>query len=207
MPRRRLAALFVLAALAVGVLCGSASATTTPPFSQPAAHAPAELSFSAFLAAAHAHRIRSLRLPDGSNVATVVLTSGATRTSVLPAADTALLEQLAGDGVDVELGSSGHPFLPPLALSLMLAALFAGVSFAIVTARRRRSGPGSLRPALKMGLRPGAVAPQVSQVRFDDVAGCPEAVEELLELVEFLTAPERFARLGAKTPRAALLYG
>jgi cell division protease FtsH len=215
MPRHRLAALLALSALAVAALCGPASAKSAPSFSQqPNARAthdaePTDLSFSAFLAAARAHRIRSLTLPEASNVATVVLRSGKTRTTVLPASDTALLERLARDGVEVELGASRRTFLPTFAFSLMLAVLLAGISFAIVSARRRGSGggPGSLRPALQMGLRPSAVAPQVSEVRFHDVAGCPEAVEELQELVEFLTAPERFQRLGAKTPRAALLYG
>lgn len=211
MSRRRLAALLFLAALAGAAVCGPAAAAGAPAAegrpTTTSDRQPADLSFSAFLAAARAHRIRSVTLSDGSDEATVVLTSGKTRTTVLPASDTALLERLANDGVEVELGTSRHPVLPPLALSIMLVVLFAAISFAVVSARRRGGGPNSLRPALKMGLRPGAVAPQVSSVRFDDVAGCPEAVEELQELVEFLAAPERFQRLGAKTPRAALLYG
>ena len=128
---RRLAAPLALSALAVAVACAPAAAAGAPSFSQPnprAVHdaAPADLSFSAFLAAARAHRIRSLTLPGGSHVATVTLASGKTRTTVLPAADTALLEQLAGDGVEVELGASTNSFVPALVLPLILAALFAG---------------------------------------------------------------------------------
>jgi cell division protease FtsH len=44
-------------------------------------------------------------------------------------------------------------------------------------------------------------------VRFDDVAGCDEAVEELREVVVFLSEPERFRRVGAKMPRGVVLHG
>jgi len=46
-----------------------------------------------------------------------------------------------------------------------------------------------------------------SSVRWDDVAGCDEAKDELREVVEFLRSPERFTRLGAKVPRGILLHG
>jgi len=50
-------------------------------------------------------------------------------------------------------------------------------------------------------------AGEKSGVTFADVAGCEEAIEDLKEIVEFLRAPERFERLGAKVPRGALLVG
>ena len=45
------------------------------------------------------------------------------------------------------------------------------------------------------------------QVTFTDVAGAEEAVEELDEIKEFLSEPEKFQRLGAKIPKGVLLYG
>jgi cell division protease FtsH len=44
-------------------------------------------------------------------------------------------------------------------------------------------------------------------VRFADVAGCDEAVDEVREMVDFLREPERFARVGARIPSSVLLYG
>lgn len=44
-------------------------------------------------------------------------------------------------------------------------------------------------------------------VTFDDVAGIPEAKEELLEVVEFLKEPEKFISLGARIPKGLLLMG
>src|SRR5881227_2939491 len=46
-----------------------------------------------------------------------------------------------------------------------------------------------------------------SSVTWDDVAGVEEVRAELMEVVEFLRDPERFERLGAKTPKGLLLYG
>ncbi|MPT47332.1 MAG: ATP-dependent metallopeptidase FtsH/Yme1/Tma family protein [Sphingobium sp.] len=45
------------------------------------------------------------------------------------------------------------------------------------------------------------------RVTFDDVAGIDEAREELQEIVEFLRDPGKFARLGGKIPKGALLVG
>ena len=44
-------------------------------------------------------------------------------------------------------------------------------------------------------------------VTFEHVAGADEAKRELVEVVEFLKTPEKFARLGAKIPKGVLLVG
>src|SRR5919198_3881941 len=46
-----------------------------------------------------------------------------------------------------------------------------------------------------------------SSIRWDDVAGCEEAKDELREVVEFLRDPARFKRLGAKVPKGIMLHG
>ncbi len=43
--------------------------------------------------------------------------------------------------------------------------------------------------------------------RFDDVAGVPEAAEELKEVIKFLNEPKKFTDLGAKVPKGVLLIG
>ena len=45
------------------------------------------------------------------------------------------------------------------------------------------------------------------KVKFSDVAGVDEAVEELKEIRDFLAEPERFHKMGAKIPRGVLLVG
>ena len=44
-------------------------------------------------------------------------------------------------------------------------------------------------------------------VTFADVAGVDEAKQELVEIVEFLRTPDKFANLGAKIPKGVLLVG
>ncbi|CCE64154.1 hypothetical protein TPHA_0G03130 [Tetrapisispora phaffii CBS 4417] len=45
------------------------------------------------------------------------------------------------------------------------------------------------------------------KVKFNAVAGCDEAKEEIMEFVSFLKEPSRYERMGAKIPRGAILSG
>lgn len=45
------------------------------------------------------------------------------------------------------------------------------------------------------------------KVKFDDVAGCDELKEEIMEFVKFLKNPQKYEKLGAKIPRGAILSG
>ena len=49
--------------------------------------------------------------------------------------------------------------------------------------------------------------PETNHISFADVAGCTEAKEELMEVVDYLKNPFRFADLGGKAPKGALLLG
>ncbi len=62
--------------------------------------------------------------------------------------------------------------------------------------------PRSVTPA-----KTTAPKPAEPPVTFADVAGIDEVRQELEEIVQFLRAPERFDRLGARIPRGALLVG
>jgi cell division protease FtsH len=46
-----------------------------------------------------------------------------------------------------------------------------------------------------------------NQTTFADVAGCDEAKEEVVELVDFLREPTKFQKLGGRMPRGVLLVG
>ena len=56
--------------------------------------------------------------------------------------------------------------------------------------------------------KPQEITPRSkSGVTFTDVAGVEETKEELREVVDFLSDPKRFKRLGAKVPKGILLHG
>ena len=45
------------------------------------------------------------------------------------------------------------------------------------------------------------------QITFEDVAGIPEALEELQEIVNFLKNPDQYSQIGAVSPKGILLQG
>lgn len=51
------------------------------------------------------------------------------------------------------------------------------------------------------------VKPEEVGVTFKDVGGVDEAIVELQEIIDFLKAPARFAKLGGRTPKGVLLVG
>jgi cell division protease FtsH len=51
------------------------------------------------------------------------------------------------------------------------------------------------------------VKPEEVGVTFKDVGGADEAIGELREIIEFLKAPHRFAKLGGRIPKGVLLVG
>jgi cell division protease FtsH len=71
--------------------------------------------------------------------------------------------------------------------------------------RQMQSGGGK---ALSFGKsRARLQSDQQGKVTFEDVAGIDEAKEELGEIVEFLSEPKKFTRLGGRIPKGVLLMG
>ena len=89
-------------------------------------------------------------------------------------------------------------------------ALFYGAFFFI---NRRMAGGGGLGSGglggiMNIGRSKARIyAESDTKTRFADVAGADEAKDELIEIVEFLKAPERYGRLGAHVPKGVLLIG
>lgn len=107
-------------------------------------------------------------------------------------------------GVILEYTESGG-FGPWLGLFLNLLPFLLFGAFLLLIMRQ---ASGSNSQAMSFGKsRARLFTGSKVTVTFTDVAGCDEAKEELVEVVEFLKYPEKFAALGARIPKGVLLVG
>jgi len=122
---------------------------------------------------------------------------------VVPLDDPTLLATLQKHDVDYRGRIESH-WLQGLLLNWVVPF---GLVFLVWGWFMRRMGRGP--SALQMG-RSRAKIYEVdpnTRVRFTDIAGVDEAIEETREIVQFLENPERFTKLGAKLPKGVLLLG
>ncbi len=121
--------------------------------------------------------------------------------------DPALAQSLTAD--HVTFAASPPPSWLFSAVGWVLPlALFWGVWF--FARKKMAGGMGGMGMGGLMNIgrsRARVYAENETSVRFTDVAGADEAKDELMEIVEFLKAPERYGRLGAHIPKGVLLVG
>ncbi len=72
--------------------------------------------------------------------------------------------------------------------------------------RMQKNGNGSVKFGFQKNKARMFDEDQV-KITFADVAGCEEAKEDVVELVDFLKAPQKFQKLGGKIPRGVLMVG
>ncbi|MBU87821.1 MAG: ATP-dependent zinc metalloprotease FtsH [SAR202 cluster bacterium] len=100
-------------------------------------------------------------------------------------------------------GASGLSSFFGVIVGFLPLILFGGLLFFMM-----RQAQGGTNQTFSFGKsRARMFSQNKATVTFFDVAGVPEAKEELEEVVEFLKYPERFQALGARIPRGVLLIG
>ena len=122
----------------------------------------------------------------------------------MPAGDwLTLSNELVGNGVDVreEIQEDN---------SFILMVLYYGITFAILfmfmrTLTKRMGGDGMMGGFGKSKAK--VYMEKQTGVTFKDVVGQDEAKESLKEIIDFLHNPQRYAEIGAKLPKGALLVG
>jgi cell division protease FtsH len=123
-------------------------------------------------------------------------------TSRLP--DDSLVPLLESKGIKFEARRS-NTWLSEFFLSWVLPMVILFVLWQFVIGRSMKQGPpglmafGKSRAKLSTG--------EKEKTTFADVAGCEEAKEELLEVVQFLQKPEKFREIGGRIPKGVLLVG
>ena len=121
-----------------------------------------------------------------------------------PAGDPKLIEELQSANVTYRFERPPSP-VGSILLGYLLPMLVLGGFWYMAYQRSGVGGPGGVFGVGKS--KAIEVKPQDVTVTYKDVGGCDEAIAELQETVQFLKAPEKFAKLGGHIPKGVLLVG
>jgi len=161
------------------------------------------LSYSQFINEVKAGRVKTVHI-DGRKVDGVTI--GGEKFSTYTPNDPQMVNDLLAS--DVEIQAS-----PPEQRSLLLDILISWFPMLLLIGvwvffLRQMQGGGGGRGAMSFGKSKARLMEEDQvKVTFNDVAGCEEAKEEVSELVEFLSDPGKFQKLGGQIPRGVLLVG
>ena len=161
-----------------------------------------EIKFSKFLDYVEAGQVATAKI-IGSNIEGELFESGQAFTTVAPDGYNDYVQTLRDHGVAIEAEAAQQsPYLTAL---LGWAPMLILIGVWIFFMRQMQSGGNR---ALAFGKsRARLSSNQEKKVTFKDVAGADEAKEELQEIIEFLSEPQKFQRLGGRIPKGVLLVG
>jgi cell division protease FtsH len=121
--------------------------------------------------------------------------------------DVHMVDDLLANGVDIK---AVPPEQPSLLMQLLISfgPMLLLIAVWVFFMRQMQGGAGGARGAMSFGKSKARMLEEDQiKVTFADVAGCDEAKEEVVEMVDFLKDPAKYQRLGGKIPRGALMIG
>jgi cell division protease FtsH len=165
-----------------------------------------ELKYSEFISSVRSGQVERVSIA-GQNIEGV-LSDGESFTSILPAYDDKLIDDLLNNNVQVE---GKKPEQQSIWTQLLVASFPILVIIAVFMFFMRQmqggAGGGKGGPMSFGKSKAKLLSDDQIKTTFDDVAGCDEAKEDVKELVDFLVDPGKYQRLGGRIPRGVLLEG
>ena len=130
------------------------------------------------------------------------------KTGIVP--DDGLVQRLEDAGVKfgATIPAQDSPLLNFILTWILPVLLFVGIGQLMFSMLSKRMGGGMGANAMSFGKSGAKIyAENETGKTFADVAGQEEAKDALTEIVDFLHNPGRYADIGAKLPKGALLVG
>ncbi len=166
-----------------------------------------QIAYSEFVRQVNDGNVRSVTMSstaDRNSLITGRLSDGGTFRTTAPA-DASVSSALIDKGVDVQVkADEGSSIWLLMLYNSLPLILIIGISFFVMRQMQKNAGSGAMGFGKS---RARMLTEKQGRVTFADVAGIDEAREELQEIVEYLKDPGKFARLGGKIPKGALLVG
>ena len=167
---------------------------------------PDQLNYSEFVAAVNAGQIKQVKIDN--ELITGEKKSGTAFESIRPAVtDAELMPNLIKNKVEIE-GTA--PRRQGLLMQLLIASfpILLIILLFMFFMRNMQGGAGGKGGPMSFGKsKAKMLTDDQIKLSFADVAGCDEAKQEVVEIVDFLKDPTKFKRLGAKIPRGVLMVG
>ena len=162
-----------------------------------------EISYSQFIQSVKQGNVSSVKIA-GSQISGV--TALGEEFDTYSPGDLGLMGDLLNNGVSVQATPpTKESFLKQLIISLAPILLLIGVI--MYTMRGAGGAMGGKNPMSFGKSKARLITKDESHVTFEDVAGVDEAKEEVSELVDFLSDPSKFTKVGGKIPKGVLMIG
>ena len=162
-----------------------------------------EISYSQFIQSVKQGNVSSVKIA-GSQISGV--TSLGEEFDTYSPGDLGLMGDLLNNGVSVQATPPAkESFLKQLIISLAPILLLIGVI--MYTMRGAGGAMGGKNPMSFGKSKARLITKDEAQVTFEDVAGVDEAKAEVSELVDFLSDPSKFTKVGGKIPKGVLMIG
>ena len=207
-PRRNIAFYYVIALLILILL----NALLFPSLMQ---RQVTEVGYNTFLSMLEAGRVQEIAYEGSESQIVFIATdeSGSEqiyKTGIFP--DLNLVDRIEDAPNEVtyanEIPTQNSPLLSFLLTWILPMVIILGIGSWFYSSMIKKMTGGDGMPAMSFGKSGAKIYAETETGKtFADVAGQDEAKEALKEIVDFLHSPQKYAEIGAKLPKGALLVG